>query len=120
MNQATEKGNVLRRAQQVHEAAACIEEFHGGLTDSYARTVRPRLSHLNLLSAEKLSDHRHFEFERQRQAGHRFTRLDHPADHRQVERRQQKSRLIADENVSAEFYSLSPLGDDCHARLVSH
>src|SRR5260370_36439757 len=66
LNQATEKGNVLRRAQQVHEAAACIEKFHRGLTDRHARTVRRRLSHLNLLSTEKLSDHRHFEFERQR------------------------------------------------------
>jgi hypothetical protein len=24
LNQATEKGNILRRAQQVHEAAACM------------------------------------------------------------------------------------------------
>ncbi len=46
--------------------------------------------------------------------------LDHPADHRQIHRRQQKSRRIVDENVSAQFHALSPLGDHGHAGLVSH
>ena len=59
LNQATEKGNVRRRVQQVHEPAACTEEFHRGLTGRHARTVRRRLSHLNLLPAEKFPDDRH-------------------------------------------------------------
>src|ERR1019366_2605780 len=81
-----------------------------GLSDGY----------LNLLPAENLSDHGHFEFERQGRAGHLFTCLDYSADDRQIDRCQQESRRIVDENVSAEFYALSPLGDHGHARLVSH
>src|ERR1035441_9057424 len=119
LNQATKKGNVPRRVQQVHEPAACTEEFHRGPTGRHARIVRRRLSHRNLLPVEKLSDHRHFEFERQGQAGHLFTCLDHAADDRQIDRRQQESGRIVDEDVSAEFYALSPLGDHGHARLVS-
>jgi hypothetical protein len=37
-----------------------------------------------------------------------------------IDRRQQESRRIIDENVLAEFYALSALGDHRHARLVSH
>ena len=120
LNQAAEKGNVLRRVQQVHQPAACAEKFRRGLTRRHGRTVRRRLSHLNLLPAEKLPDHGHFELERHRQAGRLFTCLDHLADDRQIDRRQQESRRIVDESGSAEFYPLSPLGDHGHARLVGH
>src|ERR1022692_3793881 len=53
-----------------------------GLSDGY----------LNLLPAENLSDHGHFEFERQGRAGHLFTCLDYSADDRQIDRCQQESR----------------------------
>ena len=120
LNQATEKGNVLRRVQQVHEPAARTKKFHRGLAGSHARTVRRRFSHLNFFPAEKFPDYGHFEFERQRQAGRLFTCLDHPADDRQIDGREQESRRIVNKSGSAEFYPLSPLGDHGQARRVRH
>ena len=38
-------------------------------TGRHGRTVRRRLSHLNLLAAEKFPDHGHFEFQRHRETG---------------------------------------------------
>ena len=63
-----------------------------------AGTVGGRLSHLNLFPAEKFPDHGHFEFQRHRETGHFFTRLDDLADDRQIERRQQVSRFTVDES----------------------
>src|ERR1035441_5648780 len=60
-------------------------KWHRGLTGRHARTVGRRLTHLNLLPAEKFPDYGHFEFERQGQAGRLFTCLDHPADDRQID-----------------------------------
>src|SRR6266478_3018609 len=63
LNQATQKGNVLRGVQQVHEPTACIEQLRRGLAGGHRRTIRRRLRRLNLLSAQKLSDYGHFELE---------------------------------------------------------
>ena len=54
LNQATEKGNVLRGVQQIHEPGACTQEFDRNLIGRHGRTVRRRLSDLNFLAAEKL------------------------------------------------------------------
>ncbi len=40
LNQSTQKGNVLRGIQQVHESATCTEEFHRGFTRSPWRDCR--------------------------------------------------------------------------------
>ena len=39
LNQFTQNGDVLRRIQQVHESAACVEEFHCGFTGRHGGTV---------------------------------------------------------------------------------
>src|SRR6266571_3652982 len=118
LNQAAQKRNVPWGIQQVQEPATCIEEFHCGFTGRHGRTVRGRLSHLNLFPAEKFPNHGHFEFQRHRQTGRLFTGLSDLADYRQIERRQQVSRLTVGERSSSEVYPLSPLGDHGHARLV--
>ncbi len=85
LNQATQKRNVPRGIQQVHEPATWIEQLCRGLTGGHGRTVRQRLSRLNLLSAQKLPDYRHFELEHETEIGHVLTCLDDVADDWQIE-----------------------------------
>ncbi len=118
LNQSAQKRNVLRDVQQIDEPAARIEQFRCRLTGRHSRSFRRRLSRLNLLSAQKLSDYGHFEFQHETEIRHRLTCLDHIADHWQVERRQQVSRLIEDEGSSAEVCLLPPLRNHGQARLV--
>src|SRR6476469_6171736 len=73
LNQGAKKRNVLRRLQEVDQAAACTEEADRRLTCRHRSGLRRRVGYLNLLAAEELTDYVHFELERQRQAGHRFT-----------------------------------------------
>src|SRR5271165_304633 len=69
LNQATEKGNVLWAVEQVEQATAGAEKFHGGLTSGHRGTFRGRLGDLDFLTAEKLPNHRHFQFDRQSETG---------------------------------------------------
>jgi hypothetical protein len=81
LNHAAEKWDVLRRLQQIHQPAAGAEKLHRGLAGRHSRTVGRRVSYLNLLAAQKLTDRGHLQLERQRQAWRFFTSLDHPAHH---------------------------------------
>jgi hypothetical protein len=49
--------------KQVHEPAASTQELHRNFTGRHGGAVRGCLSHLDLLPAEKSSDHGHFESE---------------------------------------------------------
>src|ERR1019366_9908010 len=109
LNQTTQKGNVLRSIQQVHEAAASTQEFHCDFTGRHRGTVRGCLCRLNLVPAEKFSDHGHFEFQRHRKTGCFLTGLDDLTDDRQIKGRQQVSRLTIDESGSSKIYPLTSL-----------
>jgi hypothetical protein len=111
LNQAAEKRNVLRAAEQVHEAAAGAEELRRGFAGGHCRAAGSRFRHRNFLTAEKLSHHGHLELERQNQAGLRLARIDHAADHRQIDSGKKESRGIVDENIAAEFHALPALRD---------
>src|SRR5450755_310539 len=88
LNEPTEKRNILGSVQQLNEPAACTEQFNRGLTRSHRWPVGRCLRYLNVLSAEELPDNRHFKLEQQAEKGDIFTRFDHLADDRQIDRRQ--------------------------------
>jgi hypothetical protein len=69
LNQAAQKGNVLRGVLQSDQPAARTEEFHCGFTDRHGGPVRLSLDYLNLFPAEKFPDHGHFKFQRHRKTG---------------------------------------------------
>jgi hypothetical protein len=52
------------------------------------------------MAARQSSNHRHFNVEHKTQVGNFFAGVDHVADDRQIERRQQVSRLVEDDRGS--------------------
>jgi len=118
LNEAAEEWNVARRVQQVHEAAAGIEQLSGGLTGDHAWTVRWRFWSWNFLAAQELADYGHFKFENEAEIRHFFTGLDHVADDWEIERGEQVAGLVENECGSGEVRALAALRDHGEAGLV--
>src|SRR6185312_6213473 len=89
-----------------------------GLTSGHRRTVRGNVEHVNFLPAEKFANHGYVELEYQGETGHFFACLDHPTYDRQIDRRQQESRLIVNESRLTQVDLLSTLSDHRHTGLV--
>jgi hypothetical protein len=120
LNQAAEEGNIIRNPQQANEPAACAEEFRGRFAGRHGGIAGRSLGNPDLLPAQNFTDNGHFEFQRHRRTGRLFTRLNDLTDNRQIDRRQQVSRLAIEKRGSAEVDPFSPLRDHRDARLIRH
>ena len=73
---------------------------------------------MNFLTAEQFTDHGHVQSERQYETGSLLGCLTYPAHDRQIDRRQEVTRLVVDEAGPAEVHLLAALGDHDDARMV--